>query len=309
MKTQVTNKLLLELVQQLTSQQSSITLAKFKEEYISAVSFSRSKNYLRSIHYTFETFIKFADNIPLNRVDLRMVENFVNQSFNKSKYSARLHYKTLKAAFNKAVTWSYIIENPFTKVSFPKIQKSNPSYITQEELEMILEFIPDQLKPVYRFTFFTGLRLSEIVNLKWSNVNIKEGLIQIGDDSFQTKGKKIRTVPVCREAVQILADLIPKIIKSKKHYVFSKPGGYRYAINYISRAFKKAVKLSDVDQKIHFHSLRHSFASHLVKQGVPLYHLKELLGHSSIAVTEIYSHLNLNDLRSAINNKFSMSEG
>lgn len=307
---QGTAEILQQLLKQLTTEQSSVSIVMFKDEYIKAVSYTKSDKYLRSIKYSFETFIKFTDNIPLNRIDPKLVESFVNQTFSKSKFSARLYYKTLKAAFNKAVNWGYIVVNPFSKVTFPKIQKSNPAYISQIELEKILEHVRDELKPVYRFTFFTGLRLAEIVNLKWTNVNIKEGILQIGDESFQTKGKKIRTIPICSEAVQILSDRVPKIIKTKKHYVFSKTNGFPFVGDYISRVFKQAVKDSGLNSGIHFHSLRHSFASHLVKRGVPLYHLKELLGHSSISVTEIYSHLDIESLKSAVANKFSTnSEG
>ena len=76
---------------------------------------------------------------------------------------------------------------------------------------------------------------------------------------------------------------------------------FPFTTNYVSKKFKQAVRLAGADDKIHFHSLRHSFASDLVNKGVPLYHIKELLGHSSIAVTEIYSHPDLESLHEAVN--------
>lgn len=82
--------------------------------------------------------------------------------------------------------------------------------------------------------------------------------------------------------------------------MFCKVSGERYTGDHISQSFKRACKAAGFDDAIHFHSLRHSFASNLVQKGVPLYTIKELLGHSSISTTEIYSHLNLETLREAI---------
>jgi integrase/recombinase XerD len=82
--------------------------------------------------------------------------------------------------------------------------------------------------------------------------------------------------------------------------VFCKKDGSKYCGNYVSRKFKNACIAAEMNEAIHFHSLRHSFASNLVQKGVPLYTIKELLGHSSISTTEIYSHLNMDSLREAI---------
>ena len=83
-------------------------------------------------------------------------------------------------------------------------------------------------------------------------------------------------------------------------YVFSKRNGERFTGDHFSRRFKIVCKAAGLDNSIHFHSLRHSFASNLVQHGVPLYTIKELLGHSSISTTEIYSHLNMETLRKAV---------
>ena len=84
-------------------------------------------------------------------------------------------------------------------------------------------------------------------------------------------------------------------------YVFHKKRGVVFSENYISKKFKQGCRLAGVSEKIHFHSLRHSFASNLVQRGVPIYTLQKLLGHSSVTTTEIYSHLSLDGLRDAVN--------
>ena len=85
----------------------------------------------------------------------------------------------------------------------------------------------------------------------------------------------------------------------KGDYVFSK-SGILFRQEFISKKFKKAVRASGLSDKIHFHTLRHSFASNLVQNGVSLYVVKELLGHESISTTQIYSHLNQDNLVNAI---------
>ena len=82
--------------------------------------------------------------------------------------------------------------------------------------------------------------------------------------------------------------------------MFCKADGKKYTGDHISQSFKRACKAAGIESSIHFHSLRHSFASNLVQKGVPLYTIKELLGHSSISTTEIYSHLNMETLREAV---------
>jgi site-specific recombinase XerD len=163
--------------------------------------------------------------------------------------------------------------------------------------------------------------LDEIVNLRWKNVDLNGRIITVGDEEFTTKGRTQRFIPISEEAYEALLRVKnPSVrlrinseqrVKSKNIYnlslgsardfVFCKENGKMFTGNYFSRRFKDACKSADMDNKIHFHTLRHSFASNLAQKGVSLYTIKELLGHSSISTTEIYSHLNMDCLREAVN--------
>jgi site-specific recombinase XerD len=90
-------------------------------------------------------------------------------------------------------------------------------------------------------------------------------------------------------------------VSAPKGHVFRKPNGYPFTADYVSKKFKQICREAQIDGSIHFHSLRHSFASALVKSGVSIYTVKELMGHSSVSVTEIYSHLQVEDLKQAVN--------
>ena len=88
--------------------------------------------------------------------------------------------------------------------------------------------------------------------------------------------------------------------KKKDEYVFSKGNGFPFNRDYISRYFKKSVRKAGLTEELHFHSLRHSFASNLAIRGVPIITIKELLGHSSIVTTQIYSHSDIESLQKAV---------
>lgn len=176
------------------------------------------------------------------------------------------------------------------------------------------------------FAFGTGMRLNEIVNLWWKNVNIATRIITVGDEDFTTKGRNQRYIPISDEVFEVLevrrkmmqgagAEGSEPLILSIQNplsvspfikggegalYVFAKSNGDPFTGDHFSKRFKRACKAAGIDKSIHFHSLRHSFASNLVQKGVSLYTIKELLGHSSITTTEIYSHLNMDSLKEAI---------
>ncbi|MHB9142187.1 MAG: tyrosine-type recombinase/integrase, partial [Paludibacter sp.] len=208
----------------------------------------------------------------------------------------------------------YVSENFFIKVKLPKRQKIAPVFISSDQLSVICNQIKNKtVKNFVMIGFHTGMRLDEIVNLKWKNVDLNGRIITVGDEEFTTKGRTQRFIPMSEEALKIIENLESRMqnekqkkiisIKSRnatQNFVFCKENGKMFTGNYFSRRFKDACKSADMDNKIHFHTLRHSFASNLAQKGVSLYTIKELLGHSSISTTEIYSHLNMDCLREAV---------
>ena len=113
-----------------------------------------------------------------------------------------------------------------------------------------------------------------------------------------TKNKKTRTVPICEELWNFLNSI--KGNKKVSDFVFSKSNGFPFNRDYVSRCFKRAVRAAGLDEDLHLYSLRHSTATNLALKGVPLVVIKELLGHSSIVTTQIYSHADLDSLQKAV---------
>ena len=150
--------------------------------------------------------------------------------------------------------------------------------------------------------FFTGMRLGELINMKWDWIDFKEELITVKNtNEFRTKSKRERIIPIHYKVKTFLQKYSLNIKKDKESLIFYRVEGIKLNAGYISKQFKKLVREAKLNDRIHFHSLRHSFASALIKHGVSLYIVKELLGHSSITTTQKYSHLNNGSLSQAIN--------
>lgn len=215
-----------------------------------------------------------------------------------------LYLSNIKTALKKAVEWEYIKVNPFEKIKAGKKQQINPAFIVKDELNLILDNINNStLRDLTYFAFYTGCRLGEIVNLRWKNVNFKNREVIIGGKEFTTKSKRQRTVPL----TDSLHDLLWKRSQEGNEsgddqtYVFGKDKHFPYTTQYVSKKFKASCRKAGISEEIHFHSLRHSFASNIaMKNGGDILVLKELLGHSSITTTQIYCHLNKDKARKTV---------
>jgi len=312
-------ELLLEALPELNAligeQKEVITLRVFVDEYSNLIKQNRSAAYHKSVVNSLKHLTDyFGCQRAIQTIGLKDIEGFISHLQRKVKKPVshsvsrgegyRVYVRTLKAAFNKAVDWNYAKENYFMKVKLPKKQQVNPDYISSTQLAVISMQIENRtIQDLVTFAFYTGMRLNEIVNLTWRNVNLSTRIITVGDDEFTTKGRNQRYIPICEEVALILTFSLREkenIIPIGNSYVFCKANGEAFTGDYVSKIFKKACRAAGIDKAIHFHSLRHSFASNLVQKGVNLYTIKELLGHSSISTTEVYAHLNMDTLKEAI---------
>ena len=275
----------------------SFTMNELKFKYLGMIEVTHTRQSWRHSRHSLEKFIEVVGGeFQVRDVNKSIAESFILNTFQRSKWSASLQLRHLKAIFNRAIDWGYIDTNPFKGIKL-KIPVNNPVFINKKELELIVGKESNHtLASLYRFAFYSGMRLSEIVNLEWNDINMKAKLIQAKNKTgFTTKSKRERVIPISKQLKKIL-----KSVKSNGSYVFSK-NGERFNPTYASRAFKKCVRALDLDDKIHFHTLRHSFASNLAQRGINLYLIQKLLGHSNITTTQIYSHLRTEDLVKAIN--------
>ncbi len=274
---------------------SVYTLESFHSEYEAWAESECSKKYHLSINVAFKHCKEFygSDKI-LSEISVCDVENLKAYLIKKAPKGYRVYLRTLKAAFNKALDWDYLKSNPFLKVKINKHQKEMPFFIGPAELDLILQKTQDKThQDIFLFAFYTGCRLGEVVNLRWQNVDLEnKRMLTIGDEHFLTKTRMQRKIPIHTKISQMLKAryserLIPPL---PTDFVFCKNNGFPFTGEYISKVFKKICRSLKIDEHVHFHTLRHSFASNLVQRGVPIYTLKDLLGHTSVKTTEIYAH-------------------
>ena len=267
-------------------------------EYVDFMRSSKSQHYIRDIELSFKQLKKFTGNINLDKIDLKTIDQFINMVYARSTSGALFYFRTLKAAFSKAVVWEYIPENPFKKIKPPRQVKNYPTFINNEEFELILKNTPyNFLKEMFTVAYQTGMRLSELCNMKWSWIDIDNKIITLTNGvAFKTKSKKARKIPMSAKVYSIIKNRFDTRVDLNDDFVFYRYKGMRFKEDYITHQFKKAVRNANLKDSIHFHTLRHSFASNLVQKGVSLYVVKELLGHSDLSTTQIYSHLNQENL-------------
>lgn len=283
--------------------QVSPLLSNFIKEYKTYVTNTYSEKYLKkAVTPSFNQLTKYIPDISLDNITVKNLDDFISLVHSKSKFAASLYHRTLKAAFNKAVIWNYISENPFNKIKTPKVTKSFPVYLSEAELIQITNKTEDQLlKNIFTTAFFTGMRLNEILNMKWDWINFSQDIITVkNSDDFKTKSKRERIIPIHQKVKSILLNYFLLGNQPKNDLIFYRKKNIKLNGEFISKQFKESVRAAALNDDIHFHNLRHSFASNLVQRGVNLYVVKELLGHENIKTTQIYSHLTQSSLSNAV---------
>jgi integrase/recombinase XerD len=244
---------------------------------------------------------KFINFIKIKKINLDNVEycdiiDFLAyiKSFGLSSNSIYRLILSIKQ-FYKFLNFEKLIKkNPVSYITFPKVPKKLPSVLTFEEIMCLLNSIDARNetnirnKAMIELLYATGLRISELINLKFSDINFKDCFLRIVG-----KGEKERIVPFCEKAKDFLNIYISK---RKDNYnendnVFISRLGKKLSRVEFWRQFKNIVKNAGIIKNITPHIIRHSFATHLLSGGADIRFIQEMLGHSSITTTQIYTHL------------------
>jgi integrase len=205
-------------------------------------------------------------------------------------------------AFNLAVKWNYLKENPTKGVTKLKVEKSKqPRFLSTEEIDRLLKFAPADLYPII-FTFInTGMRKAELENLQWGDVDLKRRQISIRAKATWLPKTGERIIPINDKLLEVLESHKANANKlTKDSYVFGEPDGSKLKSK-LRDQFIRVAKKAAIEDLTKLHTLRHTFASHLVMKGVDLPTVQKLMGHSDIETTMIYSHLAESHLVDAVN--------
>lgn len=215
---------------------------------------------------------------------------------------------TLKSFHKFLVLEHYIKHNPTLSISAPKLDKKLPTVLSVEEVMMLLNSLNDDTpynarnRAMIEVMYGTGLRVSELVNLKLNELHLTSKMI-----STTGKGSKERIVPINDYAAKVLRDYIvkyrPELVKNGKdnNYIFLNNQGQPLSRQSFFLILKRLSKDAGIEKEISPHTLRHSFATHLLEAGTDLRYIQEMLGHEDISTTQIYTHLSKQKIKSVYN--------
>jgi integrase len=191
----------------------------------------------------------------------------------------------LKRMFNLAIKWSAAKKNPVNQVDFLEEPPGRTRFLTEEEAGRLIDSCAEHLKPIVITALNTGMRLGEILGLKWEGVHI-EHVIKPYIELRVTKNNESRNIPLNEDMVALLRELRNQSQISGYVFLSLRKG----QLKSVRKPFEAALKRAGIGN-FRFHDLRHTFASHFVMNGGDLLTLKEILGHSSLRMVERYAHL------------------
>jgi site-specific recombinase XerD len=216
------------------------------------------------------------------------------QSWRKNQKAANKTINTelvcLKGIFNVAVEWKFCRESPAKGVDDLKIDINKaPAFFTKDQCKKILDNSDDFMRPILYTFLHTGMRKAELENLEWADVDFERKKLKIRyKDNWQPKTSE-RQIPINNGLIDVLLSQKKKEVDGCT-YLFHRDGE-KIDPNFLRRRFMQLTKLCGFGHMTCIHTLRHTFASHLVMGGVDLPTVQKLMGHSNIATTMIYSHL------------------
>lgn len=282
-------------------QQAQKTLFEYTEEYLSYSKTTKSAKTVELDTLSLRKLKNFTGNVPLDSITTQRMEQF--KSALAKEYSAttvNMTLRSLTAAFAKAIVWKYLEENPLKKVEQIRVADEDGPFLTLEDIGNLRGVMEAGLyRDFIETALYTGMRVSEICNLKWNDIDFVAMKIRVKNTEwFSTKSKKERTVPLHPNLAGILG-LRGRVDHSP--FVFIRSDGKLVDRSTANDKFREYSKLAGLDPQFHFHSLRHTFASHLAMKGVSLYFIQKILGHASIeTTTRTYAHLQPDPLMHAV---------
>ncbi len=238
---------------------------------------------------------RFKDK-PLNSFNMEDLE-LLQTEWIKKNYSVAYANRLiiiLRRMFKKAIDWNMANEDLLKKVniSLLKGETKRLRYLSEEEAERLISHCEPYLKPIVITALNTGMRKSEILNLTWDRVDLKNRVILLD----KTKNGERREIPINNTLLNTLSGIVRNI---KTDYVFYNPETLKPYYD-IKKGFAGALKKAHIID-FHFHDLRHTFASRLVMAGADLATIQKLLGHKTINMTLRYAHLSNVHLKDAVN--------
>ncbi len=253
-----------------------------------------SPNTSRSYTNEFVQYLHYLDEIPAKTCTENEIKNYLLHCINELKLTeSSIHSRinAIKFYYEKVLFQDKI----FVEIPRPKKQLKLPKALNLNEIRRIFE-VTKNLKhnTMLKLCYGMGLRLSEIINLKISNIDSQTMQVHIE----RGKGKKDRYVNLPESILEQLRTYYMKY--RPKEYLFEGQYGGSYSPRSIQQVFKNSLLKASINKKVGIHSLRHSYATHLLESGTDIRFIQELLGHNDIKTTLVYTHVSDKSLRKII---------
>ncbi len=270
---------------------------------------SLSDNTISAYSNDIDKFFKYAEDIKLirrlNKISSETISqflNYINRSEGKfkKKYSSKSvsrYISSLKSLFKYLEAEKIISVNPAESIETPRHSRLLPEVLSVEEIEKL--FLQQDLanklelrdKALLETLYASGLRVSEAINLEISNIFFEDGFLRVTG-----KGSKERIVPIGNTALKFITKYIKEsrvLLKNKNsyNYLFLNFRGSKLSRMGVLDIIKKYCIKAGLKKSVHPHTLRHSFATHLLQGGADIRIIQEMLGHSDISTTQIYTHI------------------
>ena len=281
------------------------------DEYLDCLKYERNysnntiASYRREIVH-FKVYLIQEGIDDYNNVDYLMLRGYLTKLYDKNLAKSSINHRlsALRSFFDYLLKEEFIKDNPFKLIESQKIGQRNPDFLFQEEMIELLDSIEiqDDLgvrnKAMLELMYASGLRCSEVVNLQVSDIDFNQMIILV-----HGKGGKDRYVPFHEYARDWLIKYIDEarnnlMIKNEGHnFVFVNKNGNPLTNRGIENIVDRITFKYDATKKIHPHTIRHSFATHLLNAGADIRTVQELLGHKNLATTQVYTHISKDHLK------------
>ena len=278
-----------------------------KDEFLSYLIVERgdSKATIDNYSIDLDQFISFEENKDISLLKREDISDFINYLSSKGlKTSSIIRRSTVIRLFYIYLNKEKLIDVPLTGLYLPKNEKHLPSVLSTDEVDALLDCfdltkeVEIRDKAMLETMYASGLRVSELLSLELGNINFVQGYIKT-----KGKGSKERIIPIGEFALEYLSLYIDKVrrfnVGYKTKYVFLNKEGKPISRQYFWRKVKEYALRANIYTEISPHTLRHSFATHLLENGANLREVQEMLGHSKIETTQIYTHISTKRIISA----------
>ncbi len=246
-----------------------------------------SPSTIRTYRNEFAQLLKMIDKFPVQNLEPKHLQRYLLYCIKNglSEHGIHSRLNALKFYFEQVLKR----EKFFFEIPRPKRPEQLPKILNEDELKRMFAAVKNLKHKAILFTAYSaGLRVSEVVNLRIRDIDSKRMQIFVQ----RAKGKKDRVVNLSVLVLDVLRQYIKQQITKPQYYLFTGPDGLQsYSERSAQKIFQEAKKQAGIYKDVTFHSLRHSFATHLLEKGIDVKYIKELLGHFDIRTTERYLHV------------------